>query len=119
VSDSWKHTHGAAGHGKLPSQRGAKSAFYITEHAIDRFRERVAPGLSPTHAKRECILLARGAKRTDEKSSHGDEVWVAQDGAPVRFVVKTDEQGMRVCATVLGPEDRESEPLMYVDAAAE
>lgn len=77
--------------------------FAVTSHAIDQFRARVAPGLTVGKARAEAIILSRSAKRSEDRTGAGDEIWVATDGAPVRFVVRLSE-GKRVCVTVLGAE---------------
>ena len=75
--------------------------FEVTEHAVQRFRERVAALSSFARASHEVANLARTARRTDERTAAGEEVWIATDGAPIRFVVKSAERGRRICVSVL------------------
>ena len=93
------HRHTGSGAAK-PKTYGAP--FAITNHAIEQFRDRVAPGLTIGKARHEAIILSRSATRTEDRTGAGEELWVATDGAPVRFVVKTDG-GRRVCVTILAP----------------
>lgn len=77
--------------------------FVITDHAIDRYIERHAPELSPTHARRTLETLLEDATPIRARSIKGDLLW-RTDGTdgdpPVHFVVKPDG-GEMVIATVL------------------
>lgn len=63
---------------------------YATAHASERFRERICPGLAPSHAFRELRLLAEHATPTKQRTAAGQEIWLAGDGSGIRFVVKRD-----------------------------
>lgn len=90
-----------------PKTHGA--AFGLTAHAIEQFRDRVAPGLTLGAARMEAIVLSRSAVHRGDHTGEGAEIWIATDGAPVRFVVR-NSGGRRVCVTVLGPDDRDDGP---------
>lgn len=86
------------------NQRAPESGlpFTVTAHAVDRFAARVVGNWPHAMARRELEALARSARRTEDRTPLGDEVWEATDGDPVRFVVKMDAQlGHRVCVTLL------------------
>jgi hypothetical protein len=89
-----------------PSRRDYREEalpFRLTEHAAEQFRDRIlGPSWSLHFATKELRSLARTAAKTDFRGRHGEEVWFATDGAPVRFVVKVDG-GERICVTVLAP----------------
>jgi hypothetical protein len=87
-----------------PPRRRYDGPFFVTGHAVDQFRERVVPQFTTGRARVELLILAASAQRTDRRTGTGDEVWVATDGAPIRFVVR-DERGSRVCLTVLPAEE--------------
>ena len=61
------------------------------------------PALSLPRVRIEAKILARSAQRTEARTPAGQEVWVATDGEPVRFIVKRDGDGRRTCVTVLAP----------------
>ena len=96
-------THRNAAHQEVRRSSGP-SNFFVTGHAFDQFYERVAPGLTPGRAKTECLIVARTARRTDNRTGTGDEIWVATNGTPVEFVVRRDPNGNRTCLTVLAPD---------------
>lgn len=75
-------------------------AFALTEHALEQLRARHMPALNERHVRFEAKILARTARRTENRTPRGEEIWVATDGYPIEFVVKND-QGRRVCVTVL------------------
>lgn len=109
----------AAMDGRRASGHCYSGPFFISWHAAERFRERVAPGLTVTHARAEAVALARSARKTDMKSPRGDDIWIATDGAPVRFIVRKDPRVGLICATVLGADDRDDASQPILDAAAE
>jgi hypothetical protein len=80
--------------------------FTLTRHAVEQFRARICPALAISHARRELRTLAKTAKRTDHRTWRGGWIWIAVDGAPVRFVVQDDPHG-RVCTTVFAPTEEE------------
>lgn len=79
---------------------------WATVHAVERFKERIAPGFSYNHARRELVLLAANATPTKERTAGGQEIWLAGDGSGIRFVVKRDRAfPLPTIVTVLGPEE--------------
>jgi hypothetical protein len=74
----------------------------LTSHAIDRFQEYVMPSSSRGRARAEAIAVSMSARRTEERTALGQDVWVATDGVKVRFVVKLDGSA-RICVTCLRP----------------
>lgn len=75
--------------------------FELTLHALERFRDRMA-GVSLAAARHEMKIIARSAKRTESRTRHGDDIWVATNGDPIRFVIKRDGS-RRICVTTLLP----------------
>ena len=89
---------------------------FFTQHAVERFRRRWAPGLSHAAALRELITLSQTARPLRERTFDGEEQWEASDGSGLVFVVRRDQGRKRhgfVCVTVLPqreqPEDVEPE----------
>jgi len=81
---------------------------FFTQHAIERFRQRFAPGLPHSHCLRELKVLGASAHRLKERTRTGELQLEVSDGSGAIFVLKGD-----VCVTVLyGREDEdESDPL--------
>lgn len=79
--------------------------FFITRHAVERFRERFCPGYSYAAAFTEAKALAMMAGRTEVRTYTDDEVWRAGE---VRFVVRVERTG-RTALTVLPKDAREDE----------
>lgn len=79
---------------------------YCTQHAVERFRERWAQGLTYAHARRELSLLAQRATHMRERSVNGQEQWICNDGSGIVMLMKRDagQRGM-ICVTVLPPEE--------------
>ena len=91
---------------------------FLTQHAVERFRERWAAGLSYQHALRELRLLSRSARRLRERTAAGDLQFEASDGSGIIFVVKREPgfgDGL-VCATVL-PEPEAADPAVPEEPA--
>lgn len=68
----------------------------ITQHAVERYRERVDPTHSLIATKRMLILKAQLAHKLRERTRAGQELWVADDTV---FVCKVDPDGSRVAVT--------------------
>jgi hypothetical protein len=82
----------------------------LSIHAIQRFRERIAPALTFAKARIELRILARTAIRSEDRSASGAEIWRVTDGIPFRLVV-TVEGGRSTCLTVVEPDgDLDDEP---------
>jgi hypothetical protein len=90
--------------------------FAITEHAVETLRARVMPQLTYGRVQVEARILARSAQKTERATGCGDEIWIATDGQPIRFVVK-NEGGKRVCVTVLAPAPIGADDLGEEDVA--
>ena len=103
--------------GHRPSGVVYDGPFVLSTHAVARFRERVAGGLSHARARAELLILSKTARKLDERTPKGDEFWEARDGAPIRFIVKVDAvHHVRICTTVLAPDERQSEPQLMREA---
>lgn len=76
--------------------------FGLSDHAIEQLRDRVIPQFTIARCWVEAKILARTATRTERRTGDGCEIWIATNGAPVRFIVR-NEQGRRTCVTVLAP----------------
>jgi hypothetical protein len=97
-----------------PTGSRLQGRFFCTQHAIERFHERVAPGLSFPHAKRELILLTESARKTDIRTATGDEVWVCEGGA--RLVVRKDRRFRQpTVITVLPPDAVPNDDGIVID----
>lgn len=85
---------------------------YFTQHAVDRFRARCAPGLTYAHALRELKFLSQSARRLKEHTASGEEKFEASDGSKLVFVVKRGHSGDGLtCVTVLyGDEEQDVDP---------
>lgn len=70
----------------------------LTEHAVERYRERWEPGASLLYARHLLEELLEYATPTREKTLVKHEIWVTGD---IRFVIKRDRRP--VCVTVLPP----------------
>jgi hypothetical protein len=76
------------------------SRIVVTDHAVQRYIRRHAPGLSYAQASAELEhLLAGTAAAVREKSINGQEMWRV-DNPPMLCVMKVDA-GQHVCVTVL------------------
>lgn len=92
----------------MQGRRHDGAAFVLSHNALERFRERVCPQFSIGRARYEARALVASAVKTPN-NIRGDEVWLATNGAPVRFIVR-NEGGRRTCVTVLaaqGPNEPE------------
>lgn len=83
---------------------------YFTPHAIERFRQRYAPGYTYSAALRELQTLALSAKPQKRKASGGKLYYLITNGQPILLVCHRNERGDRlaerdrlVCETVLPP----------------
>lgn len=91
---------------------------YCTQHAVERFRERWAKGLTYPHARRELMILATGATRLKERSVNGQEQWLVNDGSGIILVMKRDpgQRGM-ICVTVLPDREVPADPMELAEPA--
>jgi hypothetical protein len=80
------------------------SRLRITIHAVERFRERWAPGFTYWRAKRELLFLAMGAFPMRNKSKAGGELWRCKWDDQIVFVVARNTRHQPVCVTILPPE---------------
>lgn len=97
---------GDAGWGRNVPAKAHTTPFYVTAHAIDRFRERMCPGFSFGQARRELLVLSMSAKRTEDRTRRGAEIWMATDGAALRFIVQRSSAS-RICVTICLPLEAE------------
>lgn len=78
----------------------------ITDHAVDRFRERIKPGLSFVEAKAQLQAACLRAAKTKERTPVGDCIWLVEE-PPMRLVTHPGEKGDYdrgdVLVTVLPP----------------
>jgi hypothetical protein len=77
---------------------------YFTQHAVERFRQRWASGLSYARARYELVILSKTAVPLRERTQAGDLQFQVTDGAPIVFVCKREHReghGALVCVTVL------------------
>ena len=100
-----RRTRNGGAEGRPRTQHPLKPGmpFVVSEHAIIRFRERIAPLQSFLRARHEVEFLASTSKKTEDRTPGGEEVWEASDGAPIRFIVRRDHRGPAVCVSVLAP----------------
>lgn len=87
---------------------------YLTEHAIERYHERVKPALAPEQARREAITLARRAEPTRDRprwwyQRQGDDVleaWAYVTEGIAFGLVKRDNGWVALtCCTAGGMSD--------------
>jgi hypothetical protein len=84
---------------------------YFTQHAVERFRERFAGGLTFYSARQELIILAKTAVPLRELTGSGEQQWLVTDGVPFLLVCKHDPRSGLVCVTVKpAPESAGPEP---------
>jgi hypothetical protein len=78
---------------------------WASELAVSQFHARWCPGFTLSHAKRELVVLLDSARRTDQVTHEGQEIWAAGTGGEIPLVVSSDRRrnGMRTVITVLGP----------------
>lgn len=79
----------------------------ITDHAVLRYVERHAPGLSHVQARADIEHLAGGATPLKKRTLGGQQLWRV-DVPPMLLVIKPDS-GRYVCVTVLPPSVEEAE----------
>jgi hypothetical protein len=63
---------------------------WVSDLALDRFREHWCPGYSVGAARQELRSLCERAIRTQDRSPGGQEIWRAGTGGEVRLVVQAD-----------------------------
>lgn len=83
----------------------------LTDHAIERFRERIAPGFPFFRARREMYALMTNARRTHARTLDGQEIWRTGTNDEVLFIIKNDpsNKNHRVIVTVMHMDDARSE----------
>lgn len=92
---------------------GAKGNWFITPHAVDRFRERVArKRITYEQALGALIRIAEGAHRImtpngPKMTKHGFEVWRAAKPYRLRLWVSSGGDGKPQLVTVLSAFDKE------------
>jgi hypothetical protein len=86
------------------AKKNEDGPFTFAAHAVDQLRARHMPSFTLARTYVEARILASTARRSDRRTPHGDEIWVAQDGYPIEFVVKPLPE--RTCVTVLPRKDR-------------
>ena len=77
-------------------------SFYFLPHAVDRFRQRFAPGLSHGHALRELIAMSGRARRIKAGAMGGRLYFEIGDSDKIVLVCQRRERGLAVM-TVLPP----------------
>jgi len=86
---------------------------FFTQHAIERFRQRYAPGFTHAAALRELQTLALSARPMREKAPGGKLRYVISDGEPITLVCIRNPRGTGdriVCITVLPKGETEDDP---------
>lgn len=73
---------------------------WVSQNAAERFQERFCPGYSLVHAKAELITLTQQARKTNERSPRGQQIWRAGERGEVRLVVEPD-RGRGLMPTVV------------------
>lgn len=81
-----------------------ESPFRITEHAIDRYIERIRPGIPRARALRELCAITRGAHAVKEIEP-GLWLWRGPKPRRLRLRVSTREPGPPQLVTVLTAHD--------------
>jgi hypothetical protein len=80
--------------------------FLITDHVIERYIERYAPGLTETEARVQLDGLAAGAVRVRQKTLCGDTQWANNN---MLFVTRRDRgNGAEICVTILPKDSMEA-----------
>lgn len=86
------------------------SRFFVTPHAVERFRARWAPALSYGHARRELSVLCDRARRLHRPDPKGEgELYEIGDRDKIIIVVQQRRVGKAV-VTVLPMNAHEAEP---------
>jgi hypothetical protein len=86
--------------------RLGKGEIDIADHAVDRYIKRWEPNLSRNEAEIKIRELVYESKRINQKSKHGDELWMSPSGC--MFVIKRDGVGcVPFVVTVLPKDDEE------------
>lgn len=89
------------------------TAFHFTTHAVERFIQRVMPGLSDHEALLALNESAGRAVRIDQPTRAGDSYWRVEHPA-MRFVTKLDTNGHVVVTIVEGHGGGEEEAMADV-----
>lgn len=76
----------------------------ITDHAADRFIQRLAPEMSRLDAKSVLRRASLRAQRMTSRTYAGQTMWSTDDARGAVLVVKHDPQQGQVVVTVLAPE---------------
>jgi hypothetical protein len=93
-----------------------RPAFHFTAHAVERFKQRVAPELSDHQALLALHDAVSLAVRLDERTRTGDAYWRI-DRPAMRLVTKPDLNGLVVVTIIDGHTGGEGEALDEVLAA--
>lgn len=75
--------------------------FSLTEHAVDRFVQRIVPGMTMRTARTELEVAVQSATPLREKTYGGQFVWRVE--SPAMFLVTKRDKGTNVVVTVLSP----------------
>jgi hypothetical protein len=86
-------------------QLSASGNWFITPHAVERYRERVAPRMAYEMALWCLVQLSMQAHRVRDKAP-GIEMWRGPKPERLRFLVATGNSGLPQLLTVLKGHDR-------------
>lgn len=75
----------------------------ISDHAVERFVQRVAPWMKFSEARQFLEVFAETAAPQREKAPAGGEVWILDEPYSCRLVVWPAAEGGKVAVTVLPP----------------
>lgn len=72
----------------------------VTNHAVERYLDRIKTNISFNQARWELIQLINNAERTDEKNNKNHHIWKSRDDQKIKFILKEDKN-MLVCTTLV------------------
>lgn len=92
------------------SQDSASGRWFITPHAVARYRERICPGASYEQALRDLIAWSERAHFVREQN--GSQLWRGPRPGKLRFWVSFGRHGLPQLVTVLPAHDKKGPPRL-------
>lgn len=82
--------------------RGARGRWFVTPHAVHRFRQRVPGGAAMSFETAQAAIVADSLRAHHVRSyADGSELWRAGRPLRTRYIVRPQSNGLPVLQTVL------------------